>query len=74
MQIFGMCSNLSCNQLKTGFYLFCMLYVSLTITTGEKMNTQKKMRKTFKHNTLKNIKTQGKKEREKEKNKKELQK
>ena len=48
-----MCSNLSHYQLKTDCYLHMIVYVHLMVTTRKKLitNTQKKIRKKFKHNT-----------------------
>ena len=65
-----MCSNLSCYQLITG-YLYKILYMSLTVTTREKLivNTQQQMRREPTQSTKENHKTQGKRKKEKEWNK-----
>ena len=54
-QSFGMISNLSCQQLKTGYCLHRLSQVNLTVTTRKKLteNIQKKMKKESKHDTKK---------------------
>ena len=50
---FGMCSNLSCYQLKIDHCVQRMIYVNLTVTTKQEVtvNSHKKMRKESKHST-----------------------
>ena len=54
-QSFGMISNLSCQQLRTGYYLHRISQVNLTVTTREKLteNIQKKIKQESKHDTEK---------------------
>ena len=68
-QSFGMISNLSCQQLRTGYYLHRISQVNLTVTTREKLteNIQKKIKQESKHDTeKKKIHTITRKERRKE--------
>ena len=69
-----MCSNLS-YQLKIDWYMYRLLCVNLMVTTNQKHNRDKKLRERNPNIMLKeNIKPQGKKARENEKNREELEK
>ena len=73
-QSFGMCSDLSCYQLKTDCSLPRMAYVILMVTTRKKLtvNTQKKMRKESKYSTEESHQNIREMRKEKERNREEL--
>ena len=68
MQSFRMCSNLSCYQLKIDCYKYKLFYISIMVTTKQKLrgNTQKIKRKESSIPLQKSIKSQKKKAREEE--------